>query len=125
MPKKFPYRMYPTLMSLLMVQGEEPDQSTVVKRLRARIGRLPFGLGYVPFTEMTIKKLKRNGMMYALVIQFELKNLKSKEMVQELFHVRKFFYVVKDLLLELSKDTEEWLLLDVEQIHISEDQIKD
>ena len=124
MSKKLHKRMYPTLMSLLMIQGEEPDQSNVVKKLRARIGRLPFGLGYVPFTELTIKKLKRNGTMYALVIQFELKNLKSTEMVRELFHVRKFFYAVKDLLLELAKDIEDWLLLDVEQIHLSEDQLR-
>lgn len=124
MPKKLHYRMCPTLMALLMIQGEEPDQSNVVKKLRARIGRLPFGLGYAPYTEMTIKKLKRNGTMYALVIQFELKNLKSKEMVRELFHVRKLFCAVKDLLLELAKDIEEWLLFDVEQIHLSEDQIR-
>ena len=124
MPKKrYHYRMYPTLMALLMIQGEEPEQSNTVKRLRARIGQVPFGLGYVPYTELTIKKLKKNGSRYALVIEFELKNLRPKNMVIELFHVREFFQAVKDLLISLSNEDVEgiWPLFDVLNVFTSED----
>lgn len=126
MSKKYPYRMYPSLMALLMIQGEEPDQSNVVKKLRSRIGHLPFGLVYVPYTSMVIKRLKKGGCMYALVIEFELKNLKSKEMVRELYHVKKFFRAVEQLLLDLSVDEKAegfWPLFDVQNVFYSEDQI--
>ena len=124
MAKEYHYRMYPSLMALLMIQGEEPAQSNVVKRLRARIGQLPLGLGYVPYKELTIKKLKKNWMMYALVIEFELKNLETKNMVRELFHIKKFFRAVEELLINLSKDEEAlgfWPLFDVKNVFYSED----
>ena len=114
-------------MALLMIQGEEPDQSKVVKKLRSKIGHLPFGLSYVPYTSMTIKKLKKNWHMYVLVIEFELKNLKAKDMVKELFLVKKFFRAVKKLLIDLSSDEEAegiWPFFDVQKVFYSEDQIR-
>jgi len=126
MPKKIYYRrMYPCLMALLQIQGEEPEQDRAVKKIRSKINRLPFALSYVPYTKMNIRKLEHNGSMYTLVIQFMLKNHTKKGAIEELSHVQKFFQAVRRLLIKLTHDeSEDFWLFDVDQIHTSSDRFR-